>query len=245
MCEVHSFIGLYILHMNATRWKHVWHTNKCVDKWGTNLWMKKCYTNFASSYKSVCQLCFQCTISVHEMYKLWMNKFCTISITKSWDVKFLMYATTYTLNMCTRKITILMQVNQNLWNFNCVQWKPQYYSNFKYDNTWHHDSLAKLHFIKSTSLKHITSDISCKLHQISHALTTNNLWFPLVTFFRWSLIVWRPHQHAHDMLDGLSCLWIHFVHIMNDLGKWHFGWIVQKIFCIPFFTPYDIYKFAH
>jgi hypothetical protein len=28
-----SFIGLYILHTNIMRWKHVWHMNKCVDEW--------------------------------------------------------------------------------------------------------------------------------------------------------------------------------------------------------------------
>jgi hypothetical protein len=36
----------------------------------------------------MCQMCFPGMILVHEIYELWMNKFCTISITKSWDVKF-------------------------------------------------------------------------------------------------------------------------------------------------------------
>jgi hypothetical protein len=45
---------------------------------------------FASFNKSVYQMCFQCTISMHEMYELWMNTFCTISIPKSRDVKFVM-----------------------------------------------------------------------------------------------------------------------------------------------------------
>ncbi len=31
-------------------------------------------------------MCFQL---VHEMYELWMNKFCTISIIKSWNFKFM------------------------------------------------------------------------------------------------------------------------------------------------------------
>jgi len=35
-------------------------------------------------------MCFQCMILVCETYKLWMNKFCTISIIKSWNVKFVM-----------------------------------------------------------------------------------------------------------------------------------------------------------
>jgi hypothetical protein len=38
----------------------------------------------------VYQVCFQCTILVHETYELWMNEFYTISITKSWDAKFVM-----------------------------------------------------------------------------------------------------------------------------------------------------------
>ncbi len=33
-------------------------------------------------------MCFECIILVSEMYKLWMNKFCMIFITKSWFAKF-------------------------------------------------------------------------------------------------------------------------------------------------------------
>jgi hypothetical protein len=36
------------------------------------------------------RLCFQCTISMCKTYELWMNEFCTIFITKLWDVKFVM-----------------------------------------------------------------------------------------------------------------------------------------------------------
>jgi hypothetical protein len=71
-------------------WKHVWHMDKCVDKWNMNLWMNECDTNFSSSYKFVCQICFQCMISMCETYELWMNEFCTIFITKSWNVTFVM-----------------------------------------------------------------------------------------------------------------------------------------------------------
>jgi hypothetical protein len=45
---------------------------------------------FASSYKFVCQMCFQCMILIHETYELWMNKFCTIFIFQSWNAKFMM-----------------------------------------------------------------------------------------------------------------------------------------------------------
>jgi hypothetical protein len=45
--------------------------------------------NFASSYKYVCQMCFQCTL-VCETYELWMNGFCMISIIKSQNAKFAM-----------------------------------------------------------------------------------------------------------------------------------------------------------
>jgi hypothetical protein len=38
----------------------------------------------------VCQMYFKCIILVHETYELWMNKFYMISITKLWDVKFVM-----------------------------------------------------------------------------------------------------------------------------------------------------------
>jgi hypothetical protein len=69
-------------------WKHIWHMDKCVNKWNMNIWMNKCHTNFAYFYKSMCQMCFQCIISMHEMYKLWTNEFCTIFIINLWDVKF-------------------------------------------------------------------------------------------------------------------------------------------------------------
>jgi hypothetical protein len=84
---IHS---LYILHMNIMCWKHIWHINKCVHVWSMNLWMNKCHVNFASSYKYVCQMCFQCMISMCETYKLWMEFFSMTSITKLWDVKFVM-----------------------------------------------------------------------------------------------------------------------------------------------------------
>jgi len=51
--------------------------------------------NFARFYKCVCQICFQCIILVCETYKLWINKFCKILITKSWDVKFVMKDQTF------------------------------------------------------------------------------------------------------------------------------------------------------
>jgi hypothetical protein len=34
-----------------------------------------------------------------EMYELWMNEFCTISITKSWNAKFVMLAQIYLSNL--------------------------------------------------------------------------------------------------------------------------------------------------
>jgi hypothetical protein len=78
---IHKFI--HFIH-NMTRWKHIWHMDKCVDKWSINIWTNECHMNFASFNKFVCQMCFQCTISMCEMYE-----FCMISITKSWDVKLL------------------------------------------------------------------------------------------------------------------------------------------------------------
>jgi hypothetical protein len=78
--KVHTF-----LHMNIMCWKHGWHMDKCVDEWNTNLWMNECHMNFASFYKFMCQMCFQCMTLMCEMYELCMNKFYTISIIKSWD----------------------------------------------------------------------------------------------------------------------------------------------------------------
>jgi hypothetical protein len=48
-------------------------TDKCVDEWNTNLWMNEYHMNFASFNKFVCQMCFQCMISMCEAYELWMN----------------------------------------------------------------------------------------------------------------------------------------------------------------------------
>jgi len=52
--------------------------------------MNECHTNFASSNKSMFQICFECTILLCGMYELWMNEFCTIFITKVWDANFVM-----------------------------------------------------------------------------------------------------------------------------------------------------------
>jgi hypothetical protein len=90
-------------------------------------------------------------------------------------------------NMCTKRITILMQVNEN-------SWKARYYLNFKDNHTWHHDSLTKLHFIKSTSVNYIIFYHFYKLHQISYGPTKENLWLLSITLFRWNLIIWRSHQ---------------------------------------------------
>jgi hypothetical protein len=49
-------------------------------------------------------MCFQCMILMREMYKLWMNEFFTISITKSWDVKFVMCIVNKYLKNCETKI---------------------------------------------------------------------------------------------------------------------------------------------
>jgi hypothetical protein len=71
-----------------------------------------------------------------------------------------------------------MQVNEN-------SWKVQYYLNFKDNHIWHHGSLTKLNFIKSTSVKYIIFYHFYKLHQISYAPVTekgqdNNL-TPLIS----------------------------------------------------------------
>jgi len=142
---VHLFIHLTRVH-KIICWKHIWHMDKCVDGWSTNLWMNKCYMNFTSSNKSMCQMYFQCTISMHEMYELWMNKFCTTSITKLWDVKFVInilcilngFAKKWTQKcqiwLCTNKRTwILMNFTmklslfkKNLIAYLSIQYKFQF-----------------------------------------------------------------------------------------------------------------------
>jgi len=86
LCKACSIICSYILHTNIMHWKHIWHMDKSVDTWNTNLWMNKCHTNFSSSYKFMFWMCFHYTILMHEMYE-----FCAIFIIKSWDVKFVMH----------------------------------------------------------------------------------------------------------------------------------------------------------
>jgi hypothetical protein len=85
--SIHRFVRF--VHTNILQWKHIWHIDKCGNGSSMNLWMNKCHTDFTSSNKFVCQMCFQCTISMIKMYKLWMNEFYIISITKPWDVKFM------------------------------------------------------------------------------------------------------------------------------------------------------------
>jgi hypothetical protein len=96
--------------MNILHWKYIWYIDKCVNRWSTNLWMNKCHTNFASSNKFVFQMCFQYTILMRETYKLWMNEFYTISITKLWNAKFMMqlYEQEFTLFL----IDVLLDVVQ-------------------------------------------------------------------------------------------------------------------------------------
>jgi hypothetical protein len=114
------------------------------------------------------------------------------------------------------------------------------FTNLKFDYGWQHDLLTKLGFTKSTSPKHVIFERSCKLDHIPYLAITNCLWLLLMTFFRCSPIVWRPHQCAHDVLNNSSCLWIWVIHVMDQNFKLHLGWIVHKILCIPIITPYDI-----
>ncbi len=118
--------------------------------------------------------------------------------------------------------------------------KEDGFTNFKFDYTWQHDSLTKLSFIKSASPKHVIFERSCKLHHISYLAMINYLWLLSIKLFRWSPIVWKSHQYVHDVLNNSLCLWIWVIHVMDQFPKWHLGWIVHKIFCIPIIIPYDI-----
>ncbi len=105
--------------------------------------------------------------------------------------------------------------------------------------------LTKLGFIKFASPKNEIYERSCKLHHIPYLTTTNYLWLPSITFFRCSPIIWKPHQCAHYVLNNYLCLWIWVIHVMDQFSKWHLGWFVHKIFCIPIFTPYEICQLTH
>jgi hypothetical protein len=65
---------------------HLTHINALMNKVWTFKWIN--VTWISHLLINLCQMCFQCIISMCETYKLRMNKFWTISITKSWDVKF-------------------------------------------------------------------------------------------------------------------------------------------------------------
>jgi hypothetical protein len=54
-----SIIGSYILHTNVMCCKHVWHMDKCVDKWNMNLWIRDVKTN------TMWSLCIKCHVDVH------------------------------------------------------------------------------------------------------------------------------------------------------------------------------------
>jgi hypothetical protein len=85
---LHWVIGSYILHLNIMLWKHIWHMDKCVNEWSTNVWMNECHTNFSSS------CIFSNEFSMHNIsawnLQIMNEQFETIFITKSWDVLFLM-----------------------------------------------------------------------------------------------------------------------------------------------------------
>ncbi len=98
----------------------------------------------------------------------------------------------------------------------------------------------KIGFYKICKSKTCHFERSCKLHHIPYLAITTCLWLPLTSFFRCNLIVWRPHECVHDVLNNFSCLWIWVIHVMDQFPKWHLGWIALKIFYIPIITPYGI-----
>ncbi len=55
---------------------------------------------------------FVMVILMFEMYELWMNKFCTISIIKLWDVKFVMFVLSFNTN---QSFETLLEADPNLF----------------------------------------------------------------------------------------------------------------------------------
>lgn len=60
-------------------------------------------------------MCFQSTILVCEMYKLWMNEFRTISIIKLWDAKFV---------IMSLLLSNFFVVDHELWQLKMVSQPP-------------------------------------------------------------------------------------------------------------------------
>ncbi len=131
MCEVHSFIGLYFLSMNIIYWKHVWHIDKCVNKWNTNLWMNKCHTKFRIFFIKPCvkcvfnawYLCVKCTnyewmnfaqfpLLNCEMLSLWCRS------------KFSIYSTFQAL------INAIMKISTKFIDFSLLTWSSNSLSSY-------------------------------------------------------------------------------------------------------------------
>lgn len=62
-------------------------------------------------YIFICQMCFQCAIYVCKNMNLWMNKLHKISITKSLNVKFIMYQLPHKHIYC-KKNCLIQCLNQ-------------------------------------------------------------------------------------------------------------------------------------
>jgi hypothetical protein len=84
---IHKFTHFtYEYHVLKTCLTHI----NVLDEVWTYEWINECHMSFASSYKFVCQICFQCKILMCEMCESWLKVFCIISVIKLWDVKFTM-----------------------------------------------------------------------------------------------------------------------------------------------------------
>ncbi len=114
----------------------------------------------------------------------------------------------------------------------------------KDNHTWHHDSLTKLCYMKSTSPKHLTFDNSYKLHQISYAPIINNIWLPLMMFLVGVQLYEGP-------IDARTCLMVlhasrftsckSWITLVNDILVQLF----KKCFTSQSSCPYDICKLTH
>jgi hypothetical protein len=135
--------------------KRLWKASICIKDIASNE-----YLLIIFCYVCVYDLLLEHFVSWHGHRSSNMSKYCQ------------RYASTYVLNMCTRKITISMQMNQNLWNFNHVQWQAQYYKKISKITTyaikipwW-----SFIYQVKNSKSHHF--DNSYKLNKISYAPTT-------------------------------------------------------------------------
>lgn len=133
----------YFRHKSWEIWKRSWVLNVTSNKFPT-FWLNFIKFSTPILFQKDCgRLPFASKISLQmNIYWFYFVMWCVYDLllkhfvswhghgSSSMSKHYQRYTTTYGFNMHTRRITISMQMNQNLWNFNHVQWQAQYYKIF-------------------------------------------------------------------------------------------------------------------